>query len=403
MDASRLKTLVLYANYTTRLSYYDDWLDAFRSSAGFDVKAVNICNLFERKKMDGFARQVDLIVLLHSTNADTIEYLRPFVPVLQGRRGLLLSFVGNEVNLPGVPIRDKREIFSRMEPDFIATQLPLEAGQFLFGDLVRRRVISVPHALNPDVFMPRVPQRSREIDIGVRSVRYLPHLGDNDRNRLYDYFLVNGAGHGLKTDISTERLDRGRWSAFLNHCRGTVSTEAGSWFLERDDRTVEAIRAWTADRMRGRFVIKNNSVLQRLGHKLPWGMRLFIKRMLGSGPLRHESSVAAELPYEEVFDRFFRNYQKPQFYGKCVSSRHFDAVGTKTCQIMFPGRFNDIFQQGEHYIAIAPDFSNIGDVIEKFRDVDFRTRLVDQTYDYVRDAHTYLHRMAAVYAAVTAA
>ena len=59
---------------------------------------------------------------------------------------------------------------------------------------------------------------------------------------LADAFARLGAQGRLKVDISDTRLDRGGWSEFLNQCRGTIATELGSWFLERDDATVEAIR-----------------------------------------------------------------------------------------------------------------------------------------------------------------
>lgn len=400
---SQLRTLLLQASYTTRLSYFDDWVDAFRRAPAFDLEVHDVRWPFEYYKLRRKIREADLIVLHHSTNGDTTRYLRPYVPLLQARRSLLLSFVGNEVNLPGCSIAEKRRLFKEIEPDFIATQLLLEAGRYLFGDLVRRAVIAVPHALNPQAFKPVIGHEKRTLDIGVRSVRYLPHLGDDDRNRLYDFFATRGSELGLTVDIDEERLDRAAWARFLNSCRGTVSCEAGSWYLERDDRTVEAIRAWTRERCgRGR-IIGNDSALQGLGHLLPWRVRVGVKRLLARGPIVHESQLAAMLPFEEVYRRFFAARPRTPVYGKAASSRHFDAIGTKTCQIMFPGRYNDILIAGEHYIALRPDFSNLDEALEKFRDPGYRQSLVDRTLEYALAAHTHDHRVAALYEAVTAA
>ena len=94
---------------------------------------------------------------------------------------------------------------------------------------------------------------------------------------------------------------------------------------------------------------------------------------------------------------FLQDVPRPQFYGKCVSSRHFDAAGTKTCQIMFRGRFNDIFNANEHYLALEPDFSNIDDVLATFRDPVRRQRVTDAAYDLVRTKHTYGQRMQQIY------
>lgn len=392
---SRVRTLVLHADYTTRLSYYDDWLDALRAAPDFAVTAHNICARGGHEAIRREIAAAELVVLLHSTNGDTTDYLEPFVGALQARRGRLLSFVGNEVNLPGSPIAAKRELFRRIEPDFVATQLLLEAGEYLFGDLVRARVIALPHALNAQAFRPLVPQAQRPIAIGVRAVKYIPHLGDDDRNRLHDYFAGRDFGPDFPVDISDQRFDRDGWAGFLNNCRGTVSTEAGSWYLERDDATVSAIRRYLQERNRGRgIVIANDSPLRRLGHKLPWPVRVAVRKLLRRGPVRHEAAVNETVPFAEIHDRFFRARPRPPVYGKCISSRHFDAIGTKTCQIMFPGRFNDILTADEHYLALAPDFSNIDDVLARFRDQAYRQAMVDRAYEHVMSAHTYAHRVA---------
>jgi hypothetical protein len=400
---SAAETVVLYADYTTRLSYYDDWLEAFNQSPRCRTFTHNICNTRAIAEVAPRVRNAELVVLLHSTNGDTTMYLKPWLPILKDRRGVLLSFVGNEVNIPGSPIAEKRSLFVEIEPDYIATQLLQEAGHYLFGDLARRAVLSVPHALNPVAFKSVRFHTDRRIDIGVRSVRYLAVLGDQDRNRIYDYFVAHAGELRLEVDIGTQRLNRYGWAEFLNDCRGTVSTEAGSWYLERDDHTVEAIRNWMRQRCRrSTLVIANDSPLRRLGHLLPWPVRAMLRKVLSMGPLRHESTVAEELPFEEVFDKFFRDYPRPLFYGKCISSRHFDAIGTKTVQIMFPGRFNDILEADRHYLALQSDFSNIDVVMERFHDDQERQRVVDEAYEHVCSGHTYEKRVANLLDAIDA-
>ncbi|GAA0600866.1 glycosyltransferase family protein [Caenispirillum bisanense] len=394
MSLSSLSTLVLYADYTTRLSYYDDWLDAFRQAREFDCRELNICQRGIGEALKAALPEADLVVLLHSTNGDTTIYLEPLVPLLAARKGLLLSFVGNEVSLPGSPISAKRAVFQAIRPDFIATQLPLDAGEYLWGDLVGRRVLAIPHALNPQAFRPEQPDERRTVDIGVRAVRYLAHLGDDERNRLHDLFATPGGAPGLTVDISTERLDRAGWAGFLNTCKGTVSSEAGSWFLERDDATMEAIRAWTAERFRGRgMMIANDSPLRRLGHKLPWWMRAAARKMLSRGVIRHESTVNEELTFAEVHERFFQGRQRPDFYGKCISSRHFDAIGTGTCQILIEGRYNGILTAGEHYIPLSTDFANLEEALDTFRDPACRTRITEAARAHALARHTYAHRV----------
>ena len=401
MHESQLKTLVLFARYTTRLSYYDDWLDAFSTAPDFAVSSLNICDGDAGRRLRQLVKEAELIVLLHSTNGDTTIYMEPLATVLQERAGQLLSFVGNELNLPGSPIAAKRRVLGVIEPDVIASQLLVEAGEYLFGDLARLNVISLPHGLNPDVFRPRNPQRERPIDIGVRAVRYPPHLGDEDRNRLHACFDSHDFNRSLIADIGTQRLTRRDWAAFLNRCKGTVSSEAGSWYLERDDSTVEAIRAYTARQFASKgLVISNDSPLRRLGHKLPWPIRAALRHVMRRGPIRHESAVSETLPFDEIFERFFADKPRCPVYSKCISSRHFDAIGTGTVQIMLSGRYNDILTADRHYIALAPDYSNITDVMERFADVSYRETIANEARQHVMAEHTYATRMTALRAAV---
>ena len=144
MRESRIKTLVLFRAYTKWLSYYDDWLDSFLAAPDFEVTSLNICNADARRRLRRLVKEVELTVLLHSTNADTITYLEPLSTVLQDRVGSLVCFVGDEFNNPGSPISAKRRVFGAIEPDIIATQLLVEAGEYLFGDLVRLKVVSLP-------------------------------------------------------------------------------------------------------------------------------------------------------------------------------------------------------------------------------------------------------------------
>lgn len=403
MMVEKIRTAVLYADYTTRLSYYDDWLDAFQQSPHYDVMAINICGKGAEGAVRKAARESDLIILLHSTNGDTTIYLEPFSAILSERRGKLLSFIGNEVNLPGSPISAKRNVLAKISPDFIGTQLLLEAGEFLWGDLVRDRVVALPHALNPSVFTVRRDSAARPIDIGVRAVRYLPYLGDDDRNRLHEFFRRRDFAPDILVDIGSDRFDRTGWADFLNQCKGTVSSEAGSWFIERDDATINAIRRWVMRRSRRRVVIANDSMLRRIGHRLPWSIRELARKLMSRGYIRHESTINEELDFGEVFHSFFADRPIPSVHGKCISSRHFDAIGTGTCQILLEGRYNDILHADEHYISLQKDYSNIGDVMRRFRDVAERKRIASAARDHALATHTYAHRMEEIFRIVSGA
>lgn len=402
MSRGEVSALVLHARYASRLSYFDDWLDAFTRAPGFRVRALDICTRGARRALRRDIAAYDAVVLLHSTNADTLVYLDPLRSALKTRRGKLVVFVGNEVNLPGSPMADKIGFLRDVEADVIATQLVEEAGEWLYRECPGATVVSVPHGLNPAAFRPTTEDADRSIDIGTWSARYVAYLGDDDRNRLFAFVSRHDFDPSLAVDINTaDRLDRAGWAAYLNRCKGTVSNEAGSWYLERDDRTARRIRAWVAEtRGRSGVVIANDSRLRQLGHRLPGFVKDGLKRLMRSGPIRHEMLLNETLDHAEIYARFFADTSPAPVYTKVVSSRHFDAIGTKTCQILVRGRYNDVLVPGEHYLELAPDFTNIDEVMAGFRDPGRRRRMVDAAHDHAMSAHTLDHRVASLRASL---
>ncbi len=103
----------------------------------------------------------------------------------------------------------------------------------------------IPHPLNPDLFHPGKDYDKPSIDVGMRSYRYPPYLGDNDRNRIIDYFVEHGPELGLRLDISkTKRFIPADWAGFLGDCKVVLSTETGSWYLRSDDDLVKQFYAF---------------------------------------------------------------------------------------------------------------------------------------------------------------
>ncbi len=391
-----IDTLVLTLVYPHQVSYYDDWLDAFVASADFRCTVLNILGLSAVELRRALER-AEAIIVLHSCNADTLDYLRQVAPVLgDRRRGKLLAFVGNEYNSPYLSTRERVSLLRSARCDIIATQLLDEAGQYLYA-ATGAQVASVPHALNPNVFKSSISSANcRPIDVGIRGYRYPAFLGDDDRNRLLIRVSETCPAFGLSTDMVEDvRLDRARWAEFLGRCNGTVSTEAGSWFIEPDDVLMSRIRAYLDKQRRG-AVIRSDTPLRRLVRRLPVSIKVMLWKILRHGPIRLDQLDDINMPFAELESLFFRTAPRPPVYGKAVSSRHFDAIGTKTCQIMLRGRFNDILVADEHYISIAPGYGNLEHAITLFKDPDHRRRIVDGAYDHVMSAHTHVHRVRLV-------
>ena len=131
------------------------------------------------------------------------------------------------------------------------------------------------------------------------------YIGDTERNRVYDLFAEIGPAAGLRVDIATNsRLDRPQWAAFLNDCRATIGTEAGTRYLERDDSTALAIREFLHERAGGP-TIKADGWLHAAVRHLPYGLKDRLKALLAVSPIRHEALVRNDADFDEIQVRFF--------------------------------------------------------------------------------------------------
>ncbi len=398
--SSKLRTLLLSLIYPHQASYYDDWSDAFRGSRDFDCTFENVAGL-RPDRLSRLIDEHDAIVLLHSTNADTLDYLAPIAATLSERKSArLLTFVGNEYNSPHAPLSDKIAMIGAMRPDIVATQLLQEAGDYLYAG-THARVISLPHALNPHVYQPGPASAARRLDIGFRGYHYPTYIGDVARNQTVAKVIEHAKALGLTLDFSeSQRLGRKQWAAFLADCRATVATEAGSWYLSRSEDLVNQVAAYAAEN-RNSPTIGADSPLRNMVRGLPLPIKSVLAVLARKGPVKYAPFADEDLPFATVYERFFKDADKCPAYSKAVSSRHFDAIGSKTALLMPEGRYNDILTADEHYISIAADMSNIDDALAKFADVTMRESITERVYEFVQASHTHAHRIKTAHEALT--
>lgn len=393
-----MKTVLLHAGHTNQLSYFDDWVDAFNHHSAFDTQTFNV---FEKQddhnQLIKTIESAEVTILHHSMNGDTLEYLMPFIAALKNRKGKLVSFVGNEINLPTIGMAPKINVLKELEADIIATQLLQEAGDWLYADCYKSQVFSIPHALNPKAFYPTHEYQQRKTDIGTRSARYSVYMGDNDRNDIIQFFYHNASEYSLSVDLGLEkgcqqRFNRQEWAQFLNSCKATLSTEAGSFYLERDDKLVNSILEHLKSSS-SKYVLPNDPFLRNLYRRLvPTSIRKQIIN-LSKNRIVEVENADQDVNFLYIYEKFFSSTSKCPVYSKAISSRHFDAIGTKTLHIMYPGRYNDILTPQEHYFPLKKDLSNIEELLDLIRNPIAVQKIVDQAYDHVITHHTHKHRL----------
>jgi hypothetical protein len=334
------------------LSYMQDWQDAFCASPELNVEICNTINLVEYASSRRKIREYPLVVVLHSAAGDDLSVLRRTEGWFKHRRGTLLVFLGNEYDL----MPDKIKFLQATGADYVASQLPLDAGTWLYAPADGTQVLAAPHALNPHAYYPDLSSR-RPVDIGFVGNIYPYFIGDSERTRMIQFFQAGGAALGLSCDIRTQRMPRSDWAKFLNGCKGIIGAESGTYYLERTDQTKKSVQTYLEAHPRASF--------------------------------------------DDVYQRFFRDYPSP-VSGKAISSRHFEPIGTQTCQILLEGRYNDILVGDEHYLSLKKDFSNIEDVVERFKDEQYRVAMVRRTHEFALSAHTYQHRVRSLVSTIFA-
>lgn len=332
----------LFGDRYSGASYMNDWRDAFCSSDALEVDRCNITNLLEFRANRPRIRDYDLVVVLHSAAGDRMAILNRAAHWFQGRRGKLAVFIGNEYDL-----MDEKISFVRTSgADYVCSQLPLEPAQSLYAES-GAAVLAMPHALNEEVYRVR-PDVSRTIDIGFVGDLYDRLIGDQERTHIVRFFSEHGKEYGLTCDVRATRMPRNEWASYLSSCHGVVGAESGTYYLQRTGEALKCAKSY----------------------------------------LKAERSAS----FDAVYNRCFAG-RGPFLNGKAVSSRHFEPIGTKTCQVLVEGSYNGILEADRHYIAVRRDLANVNEAISRFKDPTYRSKIAADAYEHVLSSHTYRHRV----------
>lgn len=84
--------------------------------------------------------------------------------------------------------------------------------------------------------------------------------------------------------------------------------------------------------------------------------------------------------FDEVWEKFLKPFDGIINYAQ-ISPRHFEAAATRTVQIMFEGVYSNIFIPDTHFISLKKDFSNLDEVLEKFKSKTIRKRITEASFE----------------------
>lgn len=193
--------------------------------------------------------------------------------------------------------------------------------------------------------------KERPVDIVYRASR-LPYWFGNHgqmKSQIADRVAERASERGMKCDISTRPEDTivgDRWEKFLASGRAIIGCESGS------------------------------SVLDRRGE-----IKALIQVKLQSNPT---------LSYEQISQSLPKGWDSYKFFA--IGPRHFEAVVTKTCQVLIEGHYDGVFEADRHYIPLKRDYSNLEEVLDKLEDIQLVSKVVDQAYADICLSDKYSYR-----------
>jgi hypothetical protein len=186
------------------------------------------------------------------------------------------------------------------------------------------------------------PTEARPYDIVYRA-SHLPYWFGSQgqlKHEIGDIIGQRALEYGLNCNISTRLEDTivdNQWFDFLASGKTIIGCESGS------------------------------SALDRRGE-----IKAQIQHILKENPQLSFAEVSALMPVGWDEYRFF-----------AISPRHFEAIITKTCQILVEGQYDGVLEADRHYIPLKRDFSNLTEVLEKVKDSKLIEEITERAYQEI--------------------
>jgi hypothetical protein len=368
------------------MSYLDQWKSAWlNASSKYEV--FNLAQSGSIKKLSSKIRQFDLLVVLHTVAADSNSWLEKLSKISDQSRPPMVMFIGNEFSSPFLSMESRLKYITRISPEFIATQLPIDCAKWLY-EFTGSKILSAPPGL-PEI---SYNASTKKIDLGYRGFKYPWYLLDKDRNKTINEVSELFSYHNKKVDISFEkRFGQDSWFKFLQSSSFTVSSEAGSRYVFRDDVIWKNVIEYFQKNLKY-SAIQNDATGMNVMRRLPDPLKKIVKKVSNHIGIRQASlfepgseEISYLLSLINTDDHEYRD-------GKCISSRHLDAITCGTWQVLAPGEYSGILKQDLHFTKWSTDsLSKIQDLMNNNR---LLAKSVEFAYESLKDSHTYSHRVS---------
>lgn len=196
-----------------------------------------------------------------------------------------------------------------------------------------------------------VPLQERSVDVVHRATRLPYWFGSHGQleHQLAEVVATRAQARGIKLDIGTHVEDSTAgpaWLDFLASGRAVIGCEGGS------------------------------SVLDRRGE-----VRSKIRSLLQADPL---------MTFEQVTKKMSEGWDSYDF--RAIAQSHFEAVVTRTCQVLVEGSYEGVLQPMRHYIPLRHDFANLDEVMDHLKDPALLQSIAERAYQDIVATGLYTYR-----------
>lgn len=320
----------------------------------------SINNIYEISMLHHFPSQIDLdrfdVVITHyslSLGSLINHYLgKDLIKKLKNFNGLKAAFLQDEYRETKVYWKHLNELgfdvlFSCVPENEINKVYPAKKVPNL-------KVVNVLTGYVSEILLKKtvLPIIERPIDIGYRT-RKMPYwLGRLGYEKWFicEEFKRLTKGLNLKLDLSTKEGDRlygDSWTTFVSSCKAVIGVESGASIIDYDG---------TLERTVDDYVSKH-----------------------------------PQATFDEVYDLFLKPHEGSLYLNQ-ISPRCFEAAALKTPMILFEGDYSGILKPGRHFISLKKDFSNLDEVISKFKDNSYLQEMANRTYDEIAKNPKYQYK-----------
>lgn len=192
----------------------------------------------------------------------------------------------------------------------------------------------------------------RPLDVSYRA-RKLPGWCGSfalQKWQIGERFLADAPKHGLKCDIAMSEASRiygERWIDFVASSKATLGTESGASFVDYTGEVHEVIDTFEA--------------------------------------------ANPDAQFEVVRERFLEG-RDGEVVIHVISPRCFEAACLRTLMILYPGEYSGVLQAGRHYVPLAPDHSNMEEVVLILRNPELASEIIHNAYEEVAKAPVWTFR-----------